>query len=73
MSIINITSVNVLQNPAPFQCPFSFEICFDCHNPGLPGTCAELEWKLIYVSSAEDESLDQELDSVIVGPIPLGK
>jgi histone chaperone ASF1 len=37
------------------------------------GVCAELEWKVIYVGSAQDESLDQELDSVLVGPVAEGK
>jgi histone chaperone ASF1 len=68
MSIINITNVCVLSNPAPFTSQFSFEITFECHAPGLPSDSSqELEWKLIYVSSAEDQSLDQELDAVLVG------
>jgi hypothetical protein len=33
----------------------------------------ELEWKLVYVGSAEDEKLDQELDSVLVGPVAVGR
>ena len=33
----------------------------------------ELEWKLVYVGSAEDDQYDQELDSVLVGPIIVGK
>jgi histone chaperone ASF1 len=32
----------------------------------------DLEWKLTYVGSAESESFDQELDSCMVGPVPLG-
>ena len=31
-----------------------------------------MEWKVIYVGSAESESHDQELDSVLVGPVPVG-
>jgi histone chaperone ASF1 len=31
-----------------------------------------LEWKLIYVGSAEDETYDQLLESVLVGPINVG-
>lgn len=31
-----------------------------------------LEWKLIYVSSPGNEELDQELDSCLVGPVPVG-
>ena len=37
-----------------------------CH----PGT--DLEWKLIYVGSAEDETYDQLLESVLVGPVNVG-
>lgn len=32
----------------------------------------DLEWKITYVGSADDESQDQELDSVLVGPIAVG-
>jgi histone chaperone ASF1 len=30
MSIVNITNVAVLNNPAPLLTPFSFEITFEC-------------------------------------------
>lgn len=33
---------------------------------------ADLEWRLIYVSSPGNEELDQELDSCLVGPVPVG-
>lgn len=33
---------------------------------------ADLEWKLIYVGSAEDETYDQLLESVLVGPVKIG-
>ncbi|KAH8865658.1 Histone chaperone ASF1A, partial [Schistosoma japonicum] len=36
-------------------------------------TVLDLEWKLVYVSSAYNPSLDQTLDSVLVGPIPVGR
>ncbi|BAS73739.1 probable histone chaperone ASF1A [Oryza sativa Japonica Group] len=32
----------------------------------------DLEWKLIYVGSAEDENYDQLLESVLVGPVNVG-
>ncbi|KAF6158386.1 hypothetical protein GIB67_022466 [Kingdonia uniflora] len=32
----------------------------------------DLEWKLIYVGSAEDETYDQMLESVLVGPVNVG-
>ncbi|CAI0450963.1 unnamed protein product, partial [Linum tenue] len=33
---------------------------------------ADLEWKLTYVGSAEDETYDQLLESVLVGPVNVG-
>ncbi len=68
MSAINVTNVVVLDNPAPFTNPFQFEITFEC----LKELAEDLEWKMVYVGSAESESYDQELDSVLVGPVPLG-
>lgn len=32
----------------------------------------DLEWKLTYVGSAQSDNYDQELDSLLVGPIPIG-
>ena len=32
----------------------------------------DLEWKLVYVGSAESDRHDQELDDIMVGPIPVG-
>jgi len=32
----------------------------------------DLEWKVIYVSSAENATLDQTLDEILVGPVPVG-
>ncbi|XP_010125058.1 PREDICTED: histone chaperone ASF1A-like, partial [Chlamydotis macqueenii] len=36
-------------------------------------TDGRLEWKIIYVGSAESEEYDQVLDSVLVGPVPAGR
>jgi histone chaperone ASF1 len=33
----------------------------------------DLEWKLTYVGSAESAAHDQILDTVVVGPVPVGK
>ena len=33
----------------------------------------DLEWKIIYVGSAESEEYDQTLDTIVVGPIVAGK
>jgi len=54
-----------------FRDGFGFEITFECREPGLGEE--ELEWKLIYVGSAADEKFDQELDSVLVGPVTIGR
>jgi histone chaperone ASF1 len=71
MSSINVTDVRLVgPNPAPFASPFEFEITFECYPPGVQ---SELEWRLVYVGSAEDQSKDQELDAVLVGPVAIGK
>jgi len=46
-----------------------FEITFECIED-LP---EDLEWKIIYVGSAESEEFDQVLDTVYVGPVPEGR
>jgi histone chaperone ASF1 len=38
----------------------------------VPPLLADLEWKVVYVGSATSPKYDQELDSVLVGPVPLG-
>ncbi|KAF2313825.1 hypothetical protein GH714_013671 [Hevea brasiliensis] len=43
------------------------------YNPTLNSKgFVDLEWKLIYVGSAEDEMYDQLLESVLVGPVNVG-
>ncbi len=32
----------------------------------------DIEWKITYVGAAEDERYDQVLDTVLVGPVPVG-
>jgi histone chaperone ASF1 len=68
MSIVNIVNVEVLDNPTKFTNPFQFEITFECIGPLQD----DLEWKVIYVGSAENEQYDQVLDSIMVGPVPIG-
>ncbi|KTW28774.1 hypothetical protein T552_01404 [Pneumocystis carinii B80] len=68
MSIVNILSIDILNNPAPFLSPYEFEITFEC----LESLENDLEWKLTYVGSATSTLHDQELDSLLVGPIPIG-
>lgn len=41
--------------------------------PSVSASLSDLEWKIIYVGSAESEEYDQVLDSVLVGPVPAGR
>ncbi|ELU15516.1 hypothetical protein CAPTEDRAFT_149983 [Capitella teleta] len=69
MAKVNICNVVVKDNPGCFTSPFQFEITFEC----IEDLNDDLEWKIIYVGSAESEEYDQTLDSVVVGPIIAGK
>ena len=40
--------------------PYIFKVTFECISPLED----DIEWKLIYVGSAESEKYDQELDSL---------
>lgn len=68
MSAVNVTHVAVLDNPSRFTNPLQFEIQYEC----MFNLQEDLEWKLTYVGSAEDEKFDQVLDSVYVGPVVAG-
>ncbi|RAL59999.1 hypothetical protein DID88_000625 [Monilinia fructigena] len=68
MSVVSLLGVNVLNNPAKFGDSYEFEITFEC----LEALQKDLEWKLTYVGSATSDEHDQELDSLLVGPIPVG-
>lgn len=74
-----------MNNPATFTDPYMFEITFECleslkegrsspcilHNKIILNSL-DLEWKLTYVGSATSAEHDQELDTLLVGPIPIG-
>ncbi|KAI9666446.1 MAG: Histone chaperone asf1 [Bathelium mastoideum] len=68
MSVVSVLNVAVHNNPAPFTAPYEFEITFECLEP----LQKDLEWKLTYVGSATSSEHDQELDSLFVGPVPVG-
>ncbi|MCJ1337129.1 Histone chaperone asf1 [Bachmanniomyces sp. S44760] len=68
MSVVSLLGVKVLNNPANFSDAYEFEITFEC----LEQLQKDLEWKLTYVGSATSSEHDQELDSLLVGPIPIG-
>eukprot|EP01087_Luapelamoeba_hula_P011492 TRINITY_DN3130_c0_g1_i1.p1 TRINITY_DN3130_c0_g1~~TRINITY_DN3130_c0_g1_i1.p1 ORF type:complete len:162 (+),score=17.86 TRINITY_DN3130_c0_g1_i1:53-538(+) len=68
MTAVNVTKVEVLDNPARFTSPFKFDISFECLIP----LKEDLEWKLVYVGSADTTQYDQEIESILVGPVPVG-
>ncbi|KAG5355594.1 Histone chaperone ASF1 [Yarrowia sp. C11] len=68
MSIVSLLNIDVLNNPAPFGSPYEFQITFECLEP----LKHDLEWKLTYVGSSTSFEHDQELDSLLVGPVPVG-
>jgi len=65
MAAATITSVTVLNNPAPFSDPIALEVTYECVAPLKD----DLEWRVVYVGSAESEAHDQVLDSAFVGPV----
>ncbi|XP_027197892.2 histone chaperone asf1 [Dermatophagoides pteronyssinus] len=69
MAKAQIVNIVVLDNPSLFFNPFQFEITFEC----IEDLKDDLEWKIIYVGSAESEEYDQVLDTVFVGPVPEGR
>ncbi|GIY68157.1 histone chaperone asf1 [Caerostris darwini] len=69
MAKVHVMNVVVLDNPSAFFNPFQFEVTFEC----IEDLKEDLEWKIIYVGSAESEDHDQTLDTVFVGPVPEGR
>jgi len=69
MAKVHVSNVVVLNNPCDFNTPFQFEITFEC----IEELKEDLEWRIIYVGSAESEAYDQVLDTVFVGPVPEGR
>uniref|UniRef100_A0A1B0FDX4 Uncharacterized protein n=1 Tax=Glossina morsitans morsitans TaxID=37546 RepID=A0A1B0FDX4_GLOMM len=68
MAKVHITNVVVLDNPSSCFNPFQFELTFVYLEELKEG----LEWKLIYVGSAESEYYEQ-VDTTYVGRIPEGR
>lgn len=70
MAVVVVNDVQVL-NPtgAAFTDNFQFEITFEC----TAELKEDIEWKVVYVGSAEDQNHDQELEAIMVGPLPVGK
>ena len=69
MSSINILNIIPKTTINKFTDPFSFEIIFEV----LSELTKEMEWKMIYIGSAEDKKYDQILETIeIDGPFQLG-
>ncbi|KAI1136443.1 histone deposition protein Asf1 [Hypoxylon sp. FL0543] len=68
MALVTLVNVDVVNNPAKFTDNYVLDITFQCVEP----LEKDLEWKLTYVGSATSDEYDQELDSLLVGPIPMG-
>jgi len=68
MALVNIINVCVLDNPTMFTNPFQFEVTVEC----LQDLPDDIDWKIVYVGSAEDSTHDQTLEEVSVGPVTSG-
>ncbi|KAJ9117941.1 hypothetical protein QFC20_000222 [Naganishia adeliensis] len=68
MSIVNIRNIQLLNNPARWEDDYNFRITFEC----VEELKEDIEWRLLYVGDAKSEEYDQELDSCMVGPVPVG-
>ena len=69
MASINILNIIPKNTTSKFTDPFSFEIIFEV----LSELTKEIEWKMIYIGSAEDKKYDQILETIeIDGPFHLG-
>lgn len=68
MALVEVNNVIVLDNPTSFTNPFQFQITFQCHQE----LKSDLEWKVTYVGSADNDTNDQVLEEVMVGPVPVG-
>lgn len=69
MAKVHVLNVGVHNNPSPFHTPLQFEIHFEC----LEELQDDLEFKIIYVGSAETVEFDQVLDQIVVDAVPKGQ
>ena len=69
MASINILNIIPKNITSKFTDPFSFEVIFEV----LSELKKEIEWKMIYIGSAEDKKYDQILETIeLDGPFKLG-
>uniref|UniRef100_A0A7E4W3Z4 Histone chaperone n=1 Tax=Panagrellus redivivus TaxID=6233 RepID=A0A7E4W3Z4_PANRE len=64
-----ITSMEFLNNPAKWTDGYQVQITFEAHED----LDKDVEWQLIYVASPTDETNDQILEEVAIGPIAKGR
>lgn len=69
MSLINVINITPKNPIEKFTSQLKFEIVFEC----LAELKNDIEWKLIYIGKSDDISYDQELDSVLIGPLQVGQ
>ncbi|XP_003378215.1 histone chaperone Asf1 [Trichinella spiralis] len=83
MSLVEIQKVDVLNNPGTFFTPFKFGITLLCHEDLPHGSIytmlseyilleSDLEFTLTFIGSPDTHAYDQELETVLVGPIKEG-
>eukprot|EP01084_Bolivina_argentea_P190459 327287_1 len=65
---IEIQKIKILNNPAPFNIYFKFQITFNCLDPGID---AALEWKMLYFDGGNHNQI--LLKEISVGPVRIGK
>lgn len=68
MSCVNLIDVQIPNNPCAYNAPYEFEITFEV----VQEIKDDLEFKIVYVGSAESQQYDQVLESVLVGPVAVG-
>ncbi|KAI9197427.1 ASF1 like histone chaperone-domain-containing protein [Polychytrium aggregatum] len=68
MALVMVTNISLSSDHASFLTPFQFEITIDVVEP-LPH---DIDFTLYYISSAYAKQYDQELESISVGPVPMG-
>ena len=69
MSLINVINIVPLNPIDKYNSIQKFQIVFEC----LSELKNDIEWKLIYIGKADDPLYDQELGSVLIGPLQVGQ
>lgn len=68
MTLVNVTNVTVENPEAPFTSTIKLAVTFEC----LRDLIEPIDWKLVYIGSAHDETLDQTLEEFEMGPLSAG-